>query len=360
MSEFNPEQPRGYREKSKPRSERRRELRGGGRPDDPSRRSFLKKFALGALAAVGFGVAGKLGLDKITEITALQESEAKTLKEKILVFDWESAQNPEKLRVFTEALADAYFKIAPSTRMTKTDLVGPDKTNFYKSKEDFVRAVKSVSPKQALEGHGIDVFGYAHYPTKQVFIDLAYIRRRLPSDPSLNQKTGLLLANTLFHEWGHLDLEERTIDNPKMSLDLSNGQKIEFKRYHGGMVVQDGTDVDRLFGKFDEVWNETLAVRRVYEALGRDSRVEQEYANIYYLNGLDIFLPFTADVPFETLYEMHATSDFEGFAKLIGRKLPGDQTELMKGMDLILAIDSADPSMIQKTGIFSVIQPPQR
>ncbi|GEM_PF-3151801 len=351
MSEFNPgEQPRGYRERGKTRGDRRRELRGGGKPDDPSRRKFLK-LALGTAAAVGLGVVAP---------SLFKEPETKTFKEKVSTFNLDMAEDPEKLRAFTEVLADVYLELTPSTRITKADLVGPDKTNFYKARKDFVQAVKNVSPKRdTQEEH----WGYAHYPTKQVFIDLSYIRRNLRIDPSLKNRTGLLLANTLFHEWGHLDLEERTevgfINNPRMSIELSDGQIIEFKRYHGGSVVQDGTDVNPLFWRFDEVWNETLAVRRVYEAVGRDNTVDLEYAPIYYPNGLDVFFPFTFDIPLRTLYEMHATSDFEGFAELIGRKLPRDQTELMRGMNLILAIDSADSAIIQETGILSVI-PPQK
>lgn len=87
MSEFNPgEESRGYREKIKPRSERRRELRGGGgskprdksdSPDSPSRRGLLKGF----VAAIGLVAAAKAGL---TLLSSQEAPRTENLPEDVL------------------------------------------------------------------------------------------------------------------------------------------------------------------------------------------------------------------------------------------------------------------------------------
>lgn len=109
-----------------------------------------------------------------------------------------------------------------------------------------------------------------------------------------------------------MDLEERTggelLNNRRTFSYQTNterkAEEVELKRYHGGIAIDNS---DRwLFARFDEVWTETIAIRKVFEALGRD------------------------------------------------------QTEIQKGMDLMHAISIGDPSIMQKTGIFSVISPPQR
>lgn len=87
MSEFNPgEESSRYREKIKPRSERRRELRGGGgskprhesdSPENPTRRNLLKGFA----AAIGLVAVAKAGL---TLLSSQEAARTENLPEDVL------------------------------------------------------------------------------------------------------------------------------------------------------------------------------------------------------------------------------------------------------------------------------------
>ena len=86
-------------------------------------------------------------------------------------------------------------------------------------------------------------------------------------------KPGYALLSILWHEWGHLDVKQRTegqlINNPKYVLANEKGQDEQWKGYNGGKVLSD-TRYD--FGNFDEAWNEAITYRRMTEDLGLNSK----------------------------------------------------------------------------------------
>jgi len=74
----------------------------------------------------------------------------------------------------------------------------------------------------------------------------------------------------------------------------------------------------------------------------------------YNENGVDLFIRFTKlYIPLETLYQMHATSDFEGLTRLVGENLPGNLHPLVKGMLLFAGIDQSNRALIQQSGILT-------
>lgn len=328
-----------------------------------SRRNFLKALTpLGWLPEVarkkGFSglsreaqvsiakdVALLLGPATIAKLTETRES---TLKEKVLSFTWEDASHKEKLNLFIENLATAYIKSSKTPRLTKEELLA--KTATYNSTEDYIQAVRKVNPQYAPTS---TQWGYADYTTDKVFIDREGLKRQAPGN------AGLSLITTLWHEWGHLDVVERTtgelLNNPDAFFyspnSLSNEQ---FRRYRGGEIY---TDTYFGYRRFDEVWLESITTRRIIETLGLTEKEKLTSAADYYENGVDFFAKFTSvvGIPLQMLYEMHAASDFEGFAKLVGQHLPKARPPLEKGIELFTSIHRADSNMIQETGVFEVV-----
>ncbi len=266
-----------------------------------------------------------------------------SLKEKVVSFTWKDADNPEKLKAFLESLVDGYLLYTNSTHLTKPDLV--EKTNFIKNEKEFINVVKEIDPKYAIEHER----GFADYENKRAFLNLEALKRDGPDS------AGLEIIGTLWHEWLHLDLQPRTqgqyINNPRVLLRPSTNMPGEIiRKYYGGkMLSENYNDYDR----FEEVWVETLAVKLQRDLLGLS---EIDSSRDYYNNGVDILLPLTDSIPFQEMYNMHATSDFEGFATRIGEKLPGNQPPFNRGEQLFIALHKADPDLIRQTGVLNQIQ----
>lgn len=305
--------------------------------------SLAKDVVLVSLVVGG----GVLALDKIGE-----KKTEKSLKEKILSFTWQDFEDEEKLQTFTETLADSYLQLTKTTRINKEDLLGKDKTNFYKGKESFLAAIKTVSPNKELS---TNQWGYADFESKRVFIDLDNLKKH-----SIKQtnKAGLVLLDALWHEWGHLDVTERTSgelinDTSKAYFNSPNsGTSEPLLKYRGGAAY---TQTYYGFLWFEEVLNETITVRRMFEQVGLE---EIGSVGDYYENGTDFFPKLTSaiGISLEDLYQMHATSDFEGLAKRIGEKLPGDIDALTKGKLLFIGIHDSDSEKIQQTGALDLIK----
>lgn len=279
-----------------------------------------------------------------------EQAEEQSLKEKVLSFTWRDIENNGKLRSFVESLADSYLQVTQTPRLTREDLIGENRTTFYKSEDAFIQGVRVVEPNyQSTETH----WGYTHYLSKRVFIDLESLKKQALTQ---NAEAGLALIDALWHEWGHLDLADRTsgelLNNPQAYFYSPVSSRNELlRRYRGGAVY---TDTYYGFLRFEEVWNETITVRRMVEQVGLDQVVS---ARDYYQNGVDFFPRFTSSVniPLDTLYQMHAASDFEGFSRLVGQNLPGSEPTMTKGVRLFSGIHQSDPSLIRQTGVFERI-----
>jgi len=326
------------------RRERRQEERAQKKvAKDNSPRIGRRSVILGAGAAV-VAVATGAGVKLLSP-----EQDKRTFKEKVLAFSWEDAKDKNKLSSFRDVMADEYLKLTKTPRVRKDDLVGTDKTTLFDKTQEYVTSVRKVEPRYTPTP---TQWGYTHYDSKKVFIDL----EKLKAQASLqNNSAGLALINALWHEWGHLDVESRTngtlLNNPSHSFSSPvSGQNEQFKKYRGGAVY---TDTYYGYLHFEEVLNETITIRRLVEEVGLG---EVFSAEDYYRNGVDFFPKFTSvsGIPLKQLYELHATSDFEGLGRLVGGKLPGQGDPLVKGVNLFTAIHRSDPQMIQQTGVFTL------
>lgn len=274
------------------------------------------------------------------------ETPTEKLRERIQSFTWKDSENPEKLKTFVGELADGYLDMTQTLRVRKEDLVR--KTSFYSDKSSFTKALREVfqefisTPTQ---------WGAADYKSGKVFIDLGTLKEL--AEP-LRHQAGEALLDALWHEWGHVDVRERQtgelINNPRFGFKSPVSGKDElYKRYRAGEVYS-----DTYFGfkRFEEVWNEAITLKRML-ALGFQNPF---FANNYYLNGLDTLMPLTdkLKIPLPTIYEMHATSDFEGFAKLIGANLPGSDSPLVKGWRLFVAIHEGNREKLHHTGVYKI------
>jgi len=337
-----------------------------------SRRNFLKAALPGGwipevIKAGGVGklsTAAKISIVKDAALLlggtnlAHEVLSEKTLKEKVLAFTWKDAEDKEKLKSYMESMADGYLELTKTERLKKEDLVGENRTSFYTDTIGFINSVREVEPHYEPPE---TQWGYTDFASKRVFIDLEKLKSQAQSQGG---EAGLALIDGLWHEWGHLDVKERTsgelINNPDAFFQSPvSGNNEQFKSYRGGTVY---TDTYFGYRHFDEVWNETITLRRMIEQVGLD---QVHSAADYYENGVDFFPQFTsaANIPLATLYEMHATSDFEGLAKLVGQNLPGEGPSLNKGISLFTGIHQSNPDWIRETGAFDLIptaQTPQQ
>lgn len=290
-----------------------------------------------------------------------ERTDKTSFKEKVKSFTWEQAASRAELEKFIETLADEYLELTKTNRVKKEDLISKAKLNFYPNREEFIRAIREIAPEFSPT---LQQFGFTHYESKRIFIDLGMLKQSSMEQGKLGgigpEKTaGLALLDALWHEWGHLDVTERThgnfINNPELYFySPKTNRNEQFKRYRGAAVF---TDTYFGFLRFEEVLNETITVRRMIQQVGLEEIIS---AGDYYQNGIDFFPLFTSAVgiSLDTLYQMHATSDFEGLTILIGQHLPGDGDAFEKGSKLLVGIHRSDPLRIQQTGVFNLI--PQR
>lgn len=338
-----------------------------------SRRDLLKAFVPGFWALDfkkgegigGFSAPAKFGLVKdvlwITGgITALlsKEKSPKSFKDRILSFKWEQAKG-KLLESFIEDLADEYLRLTGTTGLTKADLTGPGRTNFFQNRQDMIKAIREVNSDYQLPRE--TVWGHADFKTGKVFIDLGTLKEQttvaaktIGVDPA--NMAGVALLDATWHEWGHKDVTEsrsgQMLNNPDFYFFSPNsGQNEQFRRYRGAEVF---TDTYFGFLRFEEVLIETITLRRMEEQVGVTHLVTP---GDYFPDGTSFFPMFTmvTNIPLDTLYQMHATSDFEGIAKLIGSHLPGQEDPLKKGIRLMLGIHQSNSQMIQDTRVHEVI-----
>ncbi len=333
-----------------------------------SRRSFLKAVTPGGWIPEVIKAGGVDKLSTAAKVSIVKDAalllggtnivhetlREKTLKEKVLAFTWKEAEDPAKLKAFMESMADGYLELTKTERLKKQDLVEENRTNFYKNTDGFMQSIREVEPHYDPPE---TQWGYTDFASKRVFIDLEKLKRQAQSQGS---EAGLALIDGLWHEWGHLDVTPREtgelINNKEVFFQSPvSGNNEQFKSYRGGTVY---TDTYFGYRHFDEVWNETITLRRMIEQVGLD---QVDSTADYYENGVDFFPQFTATakIPLETLYEMHATSDFEGLAKLVGENLPGEGPSINKGVRLFTGIHQSNPDWIRDTGVYDVISSAQ-
>ena len=290
-------------------------------------------------------------ITRSTDLATLKPAEQTkdNLKKEILTFSWKDAENSDKLKKFIDDLASGYLELTHTPRLNKEDLVGKGKTTFYSDSSSYVDAIRKFEPQFSPSPTN---WGYTHYPSKKVLINLESIKKQAEAiGPA-----GLTITTATWHELGHLDVAERItgefLNNPKFYFHspISNVDE-QFKKYRGGAIY---TDTYYSFTRFEEVLNETITARRIIGLLGADANIA--VSADYYKNGVDFFSKFTdAYIPLETLYQLHATSDLEGLAKLAGKNLPGEKDPVIKGLVLFRGIHEANADLIKETGVFEQI-----
>lgn len=341
-----------------------------------SRRNFLKAITplgwLGEARASGLGnlsTPAKISLIKDVAIfvqgggflitRGLEETEKrKPFKEKVLAFDWTQASKEKELEKFVSLLAEEYLRLTATIRVNKEDMIGMNKLNLYPDKEQFTKAIRTVEPDFNPTPRQ---YGYTHYATRRIFIDLGGLKEQVTTQAKQqkidsSKTAGLALLDALWHEWGHLDVEDRVegqfIRNPQAYFySPKSGTNEQFRRYRGGAVY-----TDTYFGylRYDEVLNETINVRRMIEQVGLQ---QISFTADYYENGIDFFPLFTTKVgiPLEIFYKLYATSDFEGLLTLLGQHLPGDEHPSIKGEKLATAIHQSNRVAFEQTGALKTI-----
>ncbi len=312
----------------------------------------------------GLSPAGRVGLAKDIILAtggvmlSTSEKSPKTFRERVTTFGWDHAKGNE-LVSFESDVADEYLKLTKSPRVTKDDLMN---TLFVDNRADFVRLVTAFEPDY---NPAFSVWGRTNFATRQIFIDLATLKDQALAQTPLqykgtidpNKTAGRALLQGLWHEWTRLDVAERQsgqfINNPQIYFDSPNsGKKEQFKKYRGGTVY---TDTYTGYSRFDSVWNQTIVIKRMIEQAGLDDWVV--IPSFYFENGTDFFPAFVraVGISLDTLYQMHATSDFEAFMDLVGQKLPGNAQALIKGEKLFTAIHKSDRKLLDQTGALTLL-----
>ncbi len=312
-----------------------------------------------ALIAINIACSDTKYNDLPTPTAAIESSDVVTMdkiKDQVLSFSWEDVENEDKLQAFTSLLANGYIQSTKTNRVSKQDLIGKDKTTFYPNQQKFIEAIRQVNPTFTTSP---DQWGYADYESEKVFIDLGSLKQQ-NQEESKEISAGMALLDGLWHEWGHLDVTERTtgelIGNVEKSYFILPNTNIRepFRKYRGGTVY---TDTYFGFLRFEEVWLETITVRRMLEEVGLSA---VSSGRNYFENGVNFFPKLTSalGISLEELYQMHATSDFEGLARLIGSHLPGFEgaDPLYKGKALFVGIHENNPEIIEQTGVLELLK----
>jgi hypothetical protein len=335
-----------------------------------SRKDFLRAVVPGAWALdlkKGGGLGGlppasQVGLVKdVLLITGgaaslvVKEKAPASFKQKVEAFSWGEAAKEKELAGHTDVLADEYLRLTGTTRIAKRETI--ENTHFLQNRAEFINAVKDIGRGFTLTD---GTWGATNFPKRQVYIDTTKLKEifypLVPKGYDPNKSAGRAFLQALWHEWGRLDVAERTegrfLNDPKYFFEVpGTGRKEPFRKYIGGAVF---TDTYFGYTRFESVWNNSIAVRRMSEQVDLDWVYA---AGDYDRNGTDIFTEFTkaAGISIDTLYQMHATSDFEGFMDLVGQKLPGNTPAQIKGERLFTAIHRADPQLITQTGALTLL-----
>lgn len=326
------------------RNERARHKPKKNEPSNPGRRRLL----LGAAAGAGLLATG-IGLGVGIELKKSNTPDVPTLTD-MLGSTWESLKNPETQEKFLQVAAEQYMSVTQSTRVTAEGLV--KSTTMFNSAVEAQPVIKKIVPEFLQE-----LTGAADFESGKVYVDMETLTKQNRKRPgNLEGEGGLALLGLLWHEWGHLDIETRTtgelLNNPDVFFHspVSNLDE-RFLEYRGGEVL---THTFFGFKRFEEIWNETVALKLQMEGLKLPSVIAGEN---YFENGTGFFLDLvnTVGITAKQLYEMHATSDFEGFARAIGKRLPGNSPDIYKGVNLFIGIHRSNSEMIKQTGALELL-----
>lgn len=271
------------------------------------------------------------------------QDEIQRQRDTIASFSIEDVENEAKLRDFVNTLAQYYIEATESKTASVASLTDPQKLVLTYDRDIYLIAAKEDPYAEKT---------YARFDpnTKVISMDLSMFieNRRRKGD-----NVGIYLARVLFEEWTHQSaIENRqgallnNPDNPYCK--LPDGIHV-WEWYQGGIARYE--DKQSLWG-FEEIWVDTLMRRLFFEKF--DIEIPE---SAYYFYGTYFFEPLTTylGISVSQLFNLHASSDLEGFAILIGSKLPGDENALDKGMRLFHAIGTQDENALYATGVLTLL-----
>lgn len=273
-----------------------------------------------------------------------------SIREGILSFTLADYENVQTRSEFTRKLADTYVQLTKTTRLTSAHLADAQNLVFLPTREQFDAAFLLTTPHASDANKASTAF--ADFDQKKVVVDENDIRE-------ISQKTttpiGVVLAGILMHEWGHIDITERTegvlLNNPDHEfLPKSPDEQILWQKYRGAMVR--GTSGRHiLLGRFDEIANDSISTLRMQRQIGIPP-VKSRYTTA----GTDFFIPLLdkLGIGLDELYDKYSSSDLESLATRVGTVLPGEKDPLNKGVRLMFSIDYKDLTLVTNTGVFEV------
>lgn len=268
-----------------------------------------------------------------------------TFRNEVLSLTWQDLENPQKREAFTTRAAEQYLYITKSKRFSSQQL--SERTKYFFTRNEFLQAIRKDYPDFQDNGvHGV------HLPsTSEVLIDFGSSKKD-DMETGTNLKAVTLL-NGLWHEWLHLDLDERSkgdLFNNKNFILIYKGQEQVWIKGRGITVASQNMVG---FTRANETLVSAIGMRFLNELMRFDSLP----IGNYFPNGIDVILSLSRRLGMDPLklYQYHATSDLEGLALAFGQKLPGNKTDLEKGIELIGALNSADGNLIRSTGICPIL-----
>lgn len=347
MTNFSSEEGNKLSRKERRRIDREEQKKARSNVPNPSRRTFLKRLGIG-LGAIG---ATSIGGLKYLES---EREKSKTFKDWALEFKWENIGSVADLEGFKRSAINEYINLTGSVNLTPEQLLESGRVKFYPSTRDFQAAIRQKKPGYT----GGDV-GYTDYDNTLVFFDIEGIKAeawRLPGND------GLHLARLMFHELGHLDVALKStgfqINNPNYYFrNPQIGVDEPYFVYRGFQVFTRSSYYG--FNLVEEAALDTLAHRLLTERSGIPPERVDAFTkdSKYYRNGVDLLLPFSRKfIDLDTLYSLHASSDFDGIVELVGSKLPGEASNIYKGRELFIGIQERNPGRIASTGIQQLLR----
>lgn len=97
---------------------------------------------------------------------------------------------------FAQQMAKEYVSLTETTKFTEADLAQPQKMTVAHGTPQFLVAIRQVESNfQSC----LDQWGYTHFSSGRVFIDLEALRDRAQLKTT---QAGLALIDAFWHEWG--------------------------------------------------------------------------------------------------------------------------------------------------------------
>jgi hypothetical protein len=263
------------------------------------------------------------------------------LAQRVMNFTWRDYEADHKIHSLSADLIGLYTSVTPTPHIYPK-LLDQD-IHFYRNRKEFQAHIACLNRDYNVT----EEWGYQDHVTGKMLWELTKLREVNP-----NGHAGLVLADALWHEFGHRDLEVNMPTLPDLSV-MRNAHTDCNVIFRGGKIV--GPDFVS-FLRFDEVWN----LVGVFGRLGECFPDVKVYPNPDLAkNGTDVLFAIAnkAQIPWKMIHKMHQQSNPIGLASQIGAHLTGTEDSSRKGWTLFEAIDQSDALGISEAGFFGQALP---